>query len=422
MRKTEFKKLTTTLIVLSMILMLLPIITIPTNATVNITTEDELQNALARREIDITIPTGTTVIIDNAIVIGTDVTLTVKGTINNNYGTIINHGVINIDNDGLIINYYGSIYNFNSGLINNNGGEIDNCGFIINNGGSITNSNGGKINNGDWITNSNGGKINNNGGSINNGGIIYNDFSTINNENGVINSYGGRCLGFQPLGGFTYAYYMVTFDPANDDELTTDWILEGYAVVRPEDPVREGYLFLGWFLGDAVFDFDTPIVDDVTLIAWWDVVVSVEFTVSFDSHGGSAVEPQTVVSGETAERPEDPVREGYLFLGWFLGDAVFDFDTPIVDDVTLTAHWKEKDDKVPTVIRVTPSALVTKLNGNMNDLTVTVVELFSDGTTKTLSQTFRINNNAANTYTVGSYTVYVGTTGNTKISACYIVT
>ncbi|MCL2287738.1 MAG: InlB B-repeat-containing protein, partial [Candidatus Bathyarchaeota archaeon] len=120
--------------------------------------------------------------------------------------------------------------------------------------------------------------------------------------------------------------------------------------------------------------------------------------------------------------PEDPVREGYLFLGWFLGDAVFDFDTPIVDDVTLTAHWKEKDDKVPTVIRVTPSALVTKLNGNMNDLTVTVVELFSDGTTKTLSQTFRINNNAANTYTVGSYTVYVGTTGNTKISACYIVT
>jgi hypothetical protein len=69
----------------------------------------------------------------------------------------------------------------------------------------------------------------------------------------------------------------------------------------------------------------------------------------------------------------------------------------------------------------TASAFVTKLNGNKNDLTITVTELRSDFTIKKTTEKFSINNNTADTYKVGNYNVYVDTKGNDQIRACYIV-
>jgi hypothetical protein len=68
-----------------------------------------------------------------------------------------------------------------------------------------------------------------------------------------------------------------------------------------------------------------------------------------------------------------------------------------------------------------PSAYVTKINGNQNELTITVTELYYDASTKPITKTFTINNNAAGTYAVGPYQVYVDTKGNTQIRECYIV-
>ena len=68
----------------------------------------------------------------------------------------------------------------------------------------------------------------------------------------------------------------------------------------------------------------------------------------------------------------------------------------------------------------TVDAYVTKLNGNKNDLTITVTEHLSNGTIKSFTETFSINNNAAGTYEVNDYVVYVDTKGNTQIRACYI--
>jgi len=69
---------------------------------------------------------------------------------------------------------------------------------------------------------------------------------------------------------------------------------------------------------------------------------------------------------------------------------------------------------------VTASAYVTKLNGNMNNLTITITENFPDGTVNTITETFSINNNAAGTYTVGAYSVYVDTKGNEQIRDCRV--
>ena len=68
-----------------------------------------------------------------------------------------------------------------------------------------------------------------------------------------------------------------------------------------------------------------------------------------------------------------------------------------------------------------PEAWVTKLNGNKNNLTITVTEVYDDGTTTDVTAFFEIANNAAGTYKVGSYKVYVDTKGNIQVRACYIV-
>ena len=74
-----------------------------------------------------------------------------------------------------------------------------------------------------------------------------------------------------------------------------------------------------------------------------------------------------------------------------------------------------------TLISATPSAFVTKLNGNQNDLTITVKELYSDGSSESITATIKINNNAAGIYNVGNYKVYVDTKGNTQIREIFIV-
>jgi len=70
--------------------------------------------------------------------------------------------------------------------------------------------------------------------------------------------------------------------------------------------------------------------------------------------------------------------------------------------------------------KVTPTAFVTKLSGNKNDLTITVVEAYSNGTRVEYKETIKIDNNAAGTYKVGPYSVYVDTKGNTQIREIYI--
>ncbi|MEE0110874.1 MAG: InlB B-repeat-containing protein [Oscillospiraceae bacterium] len=67
-------------------------------------------------------------------------------------------------------------------------------------------------------------------------------------------------------------------------------------------------------------------------------------TVSFETNGGSTVEPQSVRYGGTAQQPEDPVREGFVLEGWYADEALtsrFDFTTPITDQITLYAKWAE---------------------------------------------------------------------------------
>ena len=75
------------------------------------------------------------------------------------------------------------------------------------------------------------------------------------------------------------------------------------------------------------------------------VLVTEVYTVTFNSYGGTPVPPaQEVEYGHTATKPADPTLKGYTFAFWYLGEdeqnaTAYDFDTPVTENITLTAKW-----------------------------------------------------------------------------------
>ena len=67
------------------------------------------------------------------------------------------------------------------------------------------------------------------------------------------------------------------------------------------------------------------------------------YTINFNSDGGSWVDSQVVEQGQYAWEPDGPVRDGYNFLGWYYEwdpSVRFDFDAPIYGDANLIAKWE----------------------------------------------------------------------------------
>lgn len=64
-------------------------------------------------------------------------------------------------------------------------------------------------------------------------------------------------------------------------------------------------------------------------------------TVTFDSDGGTAIQPQTIDAGTKVIKPADPVKEEgkYSLMSWQLDGVNFDFETPVTRDITLKAKW-----------------------------------------------------------------------------------
>jgi hypothetical protein len=86
-----------------------------------------------------------------------------------------------------------------------------------------------------------------------------------------------------------------------------------------------------------------------------------------------------------------------------------------------TLHTQPIGVKRATINDVAPTAYANKLNGNQNDLTITITEFYSNGMANVITETIKIDNNEAGTFEVGGYKVFVDTKGNDQIRACYIV-
>ena len=69
------------------------------------------------------------------------------------------------------------------------------------------------------------------------------------------------------------------------------------------------------------------------------------YTISFNSAGGNNVGNQTVFEGGMVVEPKDPVKDGYVFLGWYVDEELFDFSMKIDGNLVLEARWEKIGDE-----------------------------------------------------------------------------
>ncbi|MCL2844434.1 MAG: SUMF1/EgtB/PvdO family nonheme iron enzyme [Chitinivibrionia bacterium] len=130
-------------------------------------------------------------------------------------------------------------------------------------------------------------------------------------------------------------------------------VLEGTTVSRPSDPARDGFNFNGWYRDEALtnaWNFASDVVSaNITLYArWTEIQGTVFYTVSFNSNGGSSVNPIQVAQNTTVNRPtDDPTKDGHIFDGWYRDEAltnawIFASDV-ITANTTLFAKWRIDD-------------------------------------------------------------------------------
>lgn len=136
------------------------------------------------------------------------------------------------------------------------------------------------------------------------------------------------------------ATFTVSFDSDGGSAVEDQKPTSGQKATKPSpDPTKEGFDFVEWQKDGSTFDFNTTITGDITLKAIWKAK---EFTVTFDTDGGSTVNPQTVKYNETVNKiATNPTKDGYTFKCWYEGNSPFDLNTPITGDKTLTAKWEK---------------------------------------------------------------------------------
>ena len=151
--------------------------------------------------------------------------------------------------------------------------------------------------------------------------------------------------------------YTVKFESNGGSKVASKTVEKNKTVKAPTDPTKDGYIFKGWYLGSTKYDFSKKVTKNITLTAKWEKVEEEkpeepdtpvtpevkEYTVTFNTDGGSSVKAQTVKENETASNPSNPTRKWDIFKGWYLDGKLFDFNTKITKNITLTAKWDKVD-------------------------------------------------------------------------------
>ena len=174
--------------------------------------------------------------------------------------------------------------------------------------------------------------------------------------------------------------------PADVTELTVQWTAPTYAVTLntnggtiadgkdvtgytygvgatlPTDVTRTGYTFKGWYdnenlTGSPVTAIGGAETGNKEYWAKWEIN---QYTITFDTNGGSEIAPITQDYGTEITVPDNPTRKGYTFKGW---DKEIPETMP-AENITITARWKDTEKPTGEIIIGT-----NKWNEFLNELT-----------------------------------------------------
>ena len=147
--------------------------------------------------------------------------------------------------------------------------------------------------------------------------------------------------------------YTITFDTNGGSEIAPITQDYGTEITAPDNPTRKGYTFKGW---DKEIPETMP-AENITVKAQWKIN---QYTIAFDTNGGSEIAPITQDYGTEITAPDNPTRKGYTFKGW---DKEIPETMP-AENITITARWKDTEKPTGEIIIGT-----NKWNEFLNELT-----------------------------------------------------
>ena len=147
--------------------------------------------------------------------------------------------------------------------------------------------------------------------------------------------------------------YTITFDTNGGSEIAPITQDYGTEITAPDNPTRKGYTFKGW---DKEIPETMP-AENITVKAQWEIN---QYTIAFDTNGGSEIAPITQDYGTEITAPDNPTRKGYTFKGW---DKEIPETMP-AENITITARWKDTEKPTGEIIIGT-----NKWNEFLNELT-----------------------------------------------------
>ena len=124
-------------------------------------------------------------------------------------------------------------------------------------------------------------------------------------------------------------HYTITFDTNGGSEIAPITQDYGTEITAPDKPTRKGYTFKGW---DKEIPETMP-AENMTVKAQWEIN---QYTIAFDTNGGSEIAPITQDYGTEITTPDNPTRKGYTFKGW---DKEIPETMP-AENITVKAQWE----------------------------------------------------------------------------------
>ena len=137
--------------------------------------------------------------------------------------------------------------------------------------------------------------------------------------------------------------HTVSFVDDNGKLISEASVLEGSLVQEPVSPTKEGEHFVGWYNGEVKWNFEkNPVLGEITLKAHF--VENAKYEITYELNGGEFKKGEEVeveyISGIGTESLATPVKEHYVFVGWFMNnERVTKIPAHKEGNVTLVAKW-----------------------------------------------------------------------------------
>lgn len=149
----------------------------------------------------------------------------------------------------------------------------------------------------------------------------------------------------QPITGdvtLTARFEAYTVTPVTDAKGTVRagaMQADGFVTIAAEP--KRGYHFAGWKIDERIVSYDNP----YTFIPKQDT----EIVAVFETNEPEAIYHSVTINGnkiqieagKTINQPADPVKIGYRFIGWYIGENGYDFSQPVISDLTITPKFEK---------------------------------------------------------------------------------